>query len=307
MKYAPLIGILILVLILFAVDLGQVIDSFSGADIWLILFSSVISLLAFLVMAYRWHLIIKSLGINYSLRDSIKSVLKGASLGAFTPGKVGELYKVKYLMKTCKKPGGLCFSTVIIDRLMDVFMLLLLGLVCSIFFAQLYVVELPIQLFAVIIILFIGACFLLINESILNMILLPLVRFIVPKKAEGMSFHFREFQKGLKNMKVSALVAGFSLTFLLWFLHIVGLHMRIMAFGINTDFSFAFLVLPIITLINLLPVSFSGLGTSQASFIFLFSFAAISPELAVAVSFVHIVVGVWIQALPGAILYLKKL
>jgi hypothetical protein len=59
---------------------------------------------------------------------------------------------------------------------------------------------------------------------------------------------------------------------------------------------------PLILLIMLLPITVSGIGTSQAGFVWLFGSAGIDPAAAFALSVLFLALGI-IGNLPGALLY----
>ncbi len=63
-----------------------------------------------------------------------------------------------------------------------------------------------------------------------------------------------------------------------------------------------FLLIPIVLLVMLLPITVSGLGTSQAAFSFLFGQVGVAAPQAVALSILFVALGI-VGNLPGSILY----
>lgn len=63
-----------------------------------------------------------------------------------------------------------------------------------------------------------------------------------------------------------------------------------------------FLVIPIVLLIMLLPITVSGLGTSQLAFVYFFGQAGVSSAAAVALSILFVALGI-VGNLPGSVLY----
>jgi uncharacterized protein (TIRG00374 family) len=74
------------------------------------------------------------------------------------------------------------------------------------------------------------------------------------------------------------------------------------ALGIGLPPAAYFVFIPIILLVMLLPITVSGLGTSQIAFVWLFTPAGVSEAIAVALSLLFVALGV-VGNLPGAILY----
>lgn len=74
------------------------------------------------------------------------------------------------------------------------------------------------------------------------------------------------------------------------------------ALGIALPLSTYFLLVPIVLLVMLLPITVSGLGTSQLAFDYLFGQAGVPSALAVALSVLFVALGV-VGNLPGGLLY----
>ena len=78
----------------------------------------------FLLVSYRWQLLLRTQDIRYSYQNSFIMYLKGLSAGVITPGKMGEGIKFFDLRKD-GHPWQKSLSITIIDRLID---LVILGL-----------------------------------------------------------------------------------------------------------------------------------------------------------------------------------
>ena len=74
------------------------------------------------------------------------------------------------------------------------------------------------------------------------------------------------------------------------------------AIAIDLPLGTYFLLIPIVLLVMLLPITVSGLGTSQLAFAYFFGQAGVSPASAVALSILFVALGV-IGNLPGSLLY----
>ncbi len=72
--------------------------------------------------------------------------------------------------------------------------------------------------------------------------------------------------------------------------------------GIEAGLSSYFAFVPLILLVMLLPITFNGIGTSQAAFVWFFGQAGVSPAAAFALSVLFVALGV-VGNLPGALLY----
>src|SRR5207247_10726896 len=72
--------------------------------------------------------------------------------------------------------------------------------------------------------------------------------------------------------------------------------------GIDAGLDRYFAFIPVILLVMLLPVTFNGIGTSQAAFVWFFSQAGVPSATAFALSVLFVALGI-VGNLPGGILY----
>lgn len=75
-----------------------------------------------------------------------------------------------------------------------------------------------------------------------------------------------------------------------------------LSLGIAAPLTVYFAFVPIILLIMLLPITFNGIGTSQAAFVWAFGMAGVAPDPAFALSVLFVALGI-VGNLPGAVLY----
>ncbi len=305
---SPLIGILILIYILYIIDLRKLFLILSSASPFLIIIAAAISLFSMFIINLRWLKIIKIMDMNISYRETLSILAKGITLGTITPGKLGELYRSKYLKDKTKKSFGVCFSSVILCRLFDLFSLLVLGCLAILFFTYYYSVSIISPLFLIILILiFSTSLFIFSNHKRMKSVLKPIVSSFIPENHKSkLRFHFNEFYKGLYSIKIKNYLILLSYTLIMWCINIFTVYLLSQSLNIQVSFFYYFLIFPIILLINLIPISISGLGTSQASFMFFLFLKNIPAESAVALSFLVIFITGMIYALPGLVLYLIK-
>jgi hypothetical protein len=65
------------------------------------------------------------------------------------------------------------------------------------------------------------------------------------------------------------------------------------------------LIMPIVTLVELIPFSISGLGTRDATVIYFFSVVGVGSAEAVGFSIVYVLIGTYLTALAGFVLWLR--
>ena len=305
-KYSFLIGPLIFIYILYKIDLNRLFGLLSSVKITFILLAIAVLPLFFLLMTLKWKKIIDSSEIKFSFKNTLISFLKGTALGVVTPGKLGELYRFKYLQRISKSSFGISLATVVIDRLIDLVALIILGLVSVLMLVHIYAVKISVLMIVLFFCFFILCLIILTKKRYMKKILRPFFRMFVPENHKEMiASHFHEFYKGLKSIGISTYLICILYTLMVWTLNILVVYLLGKSLMLGIPFWFMVLVVPLVTIVNLIPVSVSGLGTSQAAFIFTLSLIGISSESAVALSILVIALSL-IRAIPGAIIYAFK-
>jgi uncharacterized protein (TIRG00374 family) len=123
-----------------------------------------------------------------------------------------------------------------------------------------------------------------------------------------MGINFGEFYSGLELLKgrKEHLFAAISVGILSWLVAGIGCYLIALSLSLNISYWYVLISVAISSLIAILPISISGLGTREATFIFLFSIINIVPEEAVSFSLL-ILAWTWLPILPGiCLLYLFK-
>ena len=147
------------------------------------------------------------------------------------------------------------------------------------------------------------------NRKLMRRMLKPVFGMLVPKKYKEMfSLNFHTFYDSLDVCirKPGVMVVAFLLTVVLWALVFALAWYITLVFGIDIDPRYMFLIMPIVTLVELLPISFSGLGTRDATVIYFFSVIGVSSAAAVGFSIGYLLIGTYLTALTGFILWIRN-
>ena len=106
-------------------DIETTKQSFKNADYTIVVISALFSLLAHVVRAWRWNLLMQPLGHSISLKNSFAGVMIGYVVNYAVP-RAGELSRCGVATKYEKIPFPAALGTVITERIVDVILLLLL-------------------------------------------------------------------------------------------------------------------------------------------------------------------------------------
>lgn len=105
-------------------DVKKIMEEILSANMFWIAVSGFISIVAFVVRAHRWNLLIEPMGYSPALKNTTYSVIVGYLANFFIP-RLGEVTRCGALSKAETIPFNKLFGTVIIERIIDVLSLLL--------------------------------------------------------------------------------------------------------------------------------------------------------------------------------------
>jgi hypothetical protein len=136
----------------------------------------------------------------------------------------------------------------------------------------------------------------------------PFFNLVVPTQLKSkITQYYNDFFTGLfvfyhdRRRFFSSIIIGL----ISWIPPFIYGYLLALSIGIDVGLFFFILVIPIISLLDLLPISISGIGTRDIALIFLFGLKSISAEQAVAFSLIYLFMSYWLIALIGAGVYLK--
>lgn len=308
-KIFSLIGIVLFIIILARLDLARLAGIISNTSLPLLLAAILVNCLALVFKVCKWKLIVKSQKQKLGLLPAIKYWLIGFGFSAITPGRIGDALRAYYLKKENYSLGK-ALSTVAIDRLIDIILLFVIAIIAIIYFSAALGIEIMSNLFiALLFIALLALTCLFWNKKLMKLALKPLYRVFVPEKfKEKMQVYFNEFYEGLsafqknKSLFAASILAGL----VGWAISFVFVYLLALSVNINISFWYIALLSPVISLLDILPISISGLGTREAAVIFLLSLKGILPEQALAFSLLYFFIGYVLYALAGALLWIKN-
>ncbi len=292
-------GLILFILIIFYLINPQ--------QLWLILkrvnyfYLILVFILSFFLLGFkvkRWQSLMKKQEIKYSFNNSFGMYSVAVFFSLITPGKIGEIIKIFYLHRD-KQPLGKALITVVGDRLFDFAFLIFLFLIgFGIFLRYFQQQMLYLIIILVVFILFIYLIFK--TKSYLK-----LLKFFIPVKYRDIIFaELPIFLNNLKKYKIKDYLSGFILTSMASLVYIIQVYLLSLSLGLKLNFLFLIPMIAIANAADLLPISFNGLGTREAIFIFFFGLINLSAEKAVALSILQLFI-VFSTALIGFFCWLK--
>ena len=121
------LGLMLLVLLIVYAKPKSLLAILGEVNFWWLLLAFALNVPQLGIKAYRWHLNLKWQGIRLAYPRALLAYFSSLLVGFLTPGRLGELAKVLTLKYECGVPLARGASSVILDRVFDLYLLLALG------------------------------------------------------------------------------------------------------------------------------------------------------------------------------------
>jgi uncharacterized membrane protein YbhN (UPF0104 family) len=245
-----------------------------------------IYLISVYIAAIRWRLLLPQ---EFKTKRLFSFALIGSFFNTFLPGIIGgDAVKTYYLYKEINS-GSMSLSSVFMDRYIGFLSLMFIAL-CSFVFGFRYISGTFIEW--------------LLPAIILGFIIASVMLFglRLGKKIKLVSDFYDYFDQH-KNQR-PLITKTFFLSIAIQTMSILSMYVIALGLGQQASIIYYFIFFPIITVVSTLPISISGLGVREGSFVLLFGIIGISPEMATAMSlawFISIACG----GLAGLFEYLR--
>ena len=303
-KYLRLPGIIILCVILLKIDFAKTILVLAKLKVFLFICVILLNIPLILLKSFRWNQLLEKQSIHYNKLNSFLIYLSSIYLGIITPGRVGEFIKALYLRSDKEISLSKGMSSVLLDRLFDIYFLIILGIIGVWKFGILRELS---NISVILIVIVILGPILMLNKQLMESLFGLLYKFVLIKRDKGkLEEKFEDFYNGINQLINPNLLFSGVLTCLAYMIFFIQCYFIVIAMGISIDFATITLFMSISSLISLIPISICGLGTRDATLIYLFSLIELKPEVAVSYSFLIFIVFFVCSGLMGSIAWWVK-
>ena len=253
------------------------------------------------LMAYRWVLLLCI--VEPAERPPLAAVMRiffvSTFVGTFLPASIGGDAVRAYRLAQLKVRGGDAVASVLMDRILGVASILVMALVGLTLVRDLASNWTVVASLAVAGGVCLGTLLLIFSPRAAAAALALMARLPGSVRIAG--------QRVLESIRRYAAYHGqlasvLACSVAVQALRIVQAYYLGRSLGIDTALSTYFAFIPLILLVMLLPVTFNGIGTSQAAFVWFFSRVGVPAAPAFALSVIFVALGI-VGNLPGGILY----
>jgi glycosyltransferase 2 family protein len=307
--FAFLIGLgLFFYLLIKKIDLPTTLDILRHANLSWLAAAFLFALPEIFFKGLRLHCLASRLKSPLKLGKAIWIYLSGQPLSLVTPGKLGDVVRVFGLSKLGKLSLPSAFSAHVADKVYD---LLTLGLLVAIGLINLVIQsqnQIPALAALLGLLLGIGLIFLFLHPEWMRAYIKPLLLSLAPKTlADNIKTHGSEFYSRLLELfnPPQRLAAPFIYSFFVWETTAIRAYCCALALGLPISLSSLVLLLPVIIMVELLPISIMGFGTREAALFILFSSGQVSYSALFSFSILMQIVGPVFFALLGIPAFLQ--
>jgi uncharacterized protein (TIRG00374 family) len=305
----PLVGLAIFVWIIRGTGLDRVLETFRRVDPRSLAVFPLFTAFILWIRGYRWWILMRLVGIPYTRRRSSVVWAIGFFAASITPGKVGDAVRALYVSRETGKGLGESFLTVFMDRLMDLVVVLVFGVATILVFSYRYTDMPSIWVIVAASVAALGFLYLVLNRSLMRALAGPLVRALTPKKYKSQltsQVHGFYDALALYGRRPAATAFAGLLTLVFWAGIVFLAYTAARVLEIEVSLGYIALMMPMVTLVEIVPISISGIGTREAAVIYFFAAVGIGSAQAVAFSIMYLIAGTYLTALVGFVAWLAN-
>ncbi len=263
--WASLIGLVLLVVLIWQVDYTALIGVFRQAALPLLLLAVLLNIPMLALKTWRWRLILRSQQVDYAIGKAFLAYLGSIFIGLVTPGRLGEFVKMMHVTRDCGVTSARAFSSVLVDRLFDLGMLMLFGGAALLTLGH---AGSPLLSFALSVIILAFPFVLFLHPTTFGYMQHMGVKMgRIGTKLFAPDGWVVEMRQGMRELSVGNAVASALLTIAAYAVFFCQCYILALALDMQVGFLAVSYTIALGSLVTLLPISISGLGTREATII----------------------------------------
>ncbi len=292
-----LISVVVLIIVISSVGIGRLWAVLSSVSLGWFLIAMAIHFLGLVIRTFRWAILVKSLDVHVSFGRLFYLYMAGTFFNTFLPTGIGGDV-VKIIDLAPESGGPRAFSTVFADRLTGILGTSLIALCVAIIDPA----DVPPPVVALVI--FVTGGILVATLLLTQQKLIDRVMRHVPGWSKLLAKgKVRRIYEALTSYSPGAIVSSTLVSLPFTLTLIASQYALALSLGVVVPVQYFALFIPLTALVQMLPISFNGLGVREGAFQALFSTVDVPGEQAVAISLLYYVLRV-LTGLIGGLMYL---
>lgn len=280
--WSKLIGPVLLVLLLWQVDAGALVQVLGRVDWRLLAVAMVLNLPMVFCKSCRWQVLLRMQQIAYGTYRAYLAYFGAIFIGFLTPGRLGEFVKALHVSRDCDVSLARAFSSVLVDRLYDLSLLVVVGSAALLTLGH-------------------SSTTLLTLAISLGVLIIPLVLFLsepgfaaiqrlgshfgeVGRRSVADNGWLAEIRAAMRVLSLRGALLVVGLTILAYTIFFGQCYLLALALALPLSYIQVSYAVALGGLVTLLPISISGLGTREAAIVAYLGTVGIASEQALGFS-----------------------
>ena len=277
-----LLGVGLLIVLLARLDLARVWDVLRTADLKLVVLAIAGVIPLIWIKTVRWQGILRAQSIRVALWPALLAYFGSLFIGFLTPGRLGEFIKAVHINRDYGVSLAQAFSSVLADRLFDLYALLAVG---SAALLTLALADREVIVLIGLVLLLTGPLVLFLNDASFGWFQCVGQRFgALGRRLFAAEGQLVDLRTGLRRLTVKWLLLAVVLTVLAYGVFFGQCYVLARALNLKIGFGSVVFAVALGSLITLVPVSISGLGTREAAMIAYLDTVGVDAEAALSFS-----------------------
>ena len=292
-----LISLVVLIIVISSVGVERLWTVLSSVSLGWFLVALAIHFSGLVIRTFRWAILVKSLEIHVSFGRLFYLYMAGTFFNTFLPTGIGGDV-VKIIDLAPESGGARAFSTVFADRLTGILGSSLIALCVAIVDPA----DVPSPVVALVIFITGGilvATLLLTQQQLIDRVM----RHVPGWSKLLMKGKVRRIYEALTSYSLGTIARSTLISLPFTLTLIATQYALALSLGVRVPVQYFALFIPLTALVQMLPISFNGLGVREGVFQALFSTVDVAGEQAVAISLLYYVLRV-LTGLIGGSMYL---
>lgn len=299
-RWLSWIGVVLLVWLFWHLGPHEILSAISRTDMRLFALAALLYIPTLVLRVWRWQWLLRCIGVRYQFVPACQGYLIGILIGLATPGRVGEFSRAIFLRQDRAVPLARGLPMVLADRLFDFLVVLPLGILALVSFGPVAADSVWIAV-AVLVVMMLGGLGIILRASAVDR-----VRRFVGMVASGTRYGSKvselllEMHQGFRQIRLGVFALALLATAAAYLIFFLECYLIAKSLGIEVTPLTTTYAISVGTLVAMIPVSISGVGTRDAAIVAFLALHSVPSASAIGFSLLWFVAFYGLSGVLGA-------
>ena len=280
--WKAIIALCLVSILLWRLDINALARALRTADWRLLVVAALLNIPVVGFKSWRWQTLMAPQGITYPFGKAYLAYFGSIFVGFVTPGRLGEFVKALHVSNDCDVSPGRAFSSVFVDRLFDLYMVAIVGMIALA--SATATIPFLADGWLTVVILGSGLALplvILLHDTVFGWVEAVMYRTPLAKLwRKAVDGWLGDLRGGLQAIPARTLLMGVGLTVVAYVVFFWQCYLVAQSVDLAVGFVQTSYAVSLGSLITLMPISISGIGTRDAVLIAYLGGLGVSPEVA---------------------------